>query len=209
MNDSGVRERLVVVMGVIDVLDSQQQGPVAEGVRPATPVADARAARELAFHRLIDEHLDRSYRLAAVVLHDREEAQDAVHDAFVTAWRKYASLRDPARFAAWFDRIVVNACRDRLRHTGRHQVQDIASGPELVAGDPTAAVPDELVIHRALAQLKPDDRIVLALRFYRDMKVDDIAAALDIRPRAATSRLHRALERLRRILDEDTAEVAP
>ena len=196
-------------MGVIDVLDNQHQGSAAEGVRVAAPLDDARAARERAFHRLVDEHLDRSYRLAAVVLHDRGQAQDAVHDAFVTAWRKYDSLRDPARFAAWFDRIVVNTCRDRLRHAGRQQVRDISSGPDIVDGDPTAAVPDELVLRQALAGLKPDDRLVLALRFYRDLKVDDIAAAMDIKPRAASSRLHRALERLRTILDEDRPEVAP
>jgi RNA polymerase sigma-70 factor (ECF subfamily) len=164
--------------------------------------------RETAFHRLVDEHLDRAYRLAAVVLHDRTEAQDAVHDAFVTAWRKYDSLREPARLEAWFDRIVVNACRDRLRHARRLQVRDLTGEPDNVAADPTAAVPDEVVMRRALGQLKPDDRIVLALRFYRDMKVDDIAAAMGIRPRAASSRLHRALERLRRVLDEDTTEVA-
>jgi RNA polymerase sigma-70 factor (ECF subfamily) len=78
----------------------------------------------------------------------------------------------------------------------------------MATADPTATVPDEVVVRRALRQLKPDDRIVLALRFYRDMKVDDIAATMGIRPRAATSRLHRALERLRHILDDDMKEVA-
>ena len=192
-------------MGVIDVLGNQLPESAAEGARDAS---SDEIARELAFHRLVDEHLDRAYRLAAVVLHDQTEAQDAVHDAFVTAWRKFDSLREPARFEAWFDRIVVNTCRDRMRHARRLQVRELSDGPGMVAADPTAAVPDEVVVRRALRQLKPDDRIVLALRFYRDMKVDDIAAAMDIRPRAATSRLHRALERLRHILDDDTKEVA-
>ncbi len=143
------------------------------------------------------------------MLGDGTEAQDAVHDAFVTAWRKFGSLRDHGRFEAWFDRIVVNTCRDRLRHSRRLVIHDLSSQPDIAGGDPTASVPDELVIRRALEQLKPDDRVVLALRFYRDMKVDDIVAAMDIRPRAATSRLHRALERLRSVLDEDSVEVAP
>ena len=186
------------------MLGNQLQGSAAEGVRDA--ISDE-TVRELAFHRLVDEHLDRAYRLAAVVLHDTTEAQDAVHDAFLTAWHKYGSLRDPTRFEAWFDRIVVNTCRDRLRHAGRLLVRDLTREPDPPVDDTTAAVPDELVIRRALGRLKPDDRIVLALRFYRDMKVDDIAAAMGIRPRAASSRLHRALERLRLVLDEDTTEV--
>jgi RNA polymerase sigma-70 factor (ECF subfamily) len=195
-------------MGVIDVLGDQPQEPTtATGRR--TAAEEARFERETAFHRLADLHLVRSYRLATVVLGSEAEAQDAVHDAFVTAWRKYDSLREPGRFEAWFDRIVVNTCRDRLRRARHLQVRDIATGPEMMGADPTARVADEVVVHRALAQLGPDDRLVLALRYYRDMKVDDIAAAMDIRPRAATSRLHRALERLRRILEQDEPEVAP
>ena len=190
-------------MGGIEVLGNQLRDSTAEGVRDGT---SADAVREAAFHRLVDGHIHRAYRLAAVVLHDRTEAQDAVHDAFLTAWRKYDSLRDTSRVEAWFDRIVVNTCRDRMRHARRLQVRDISAGPEIVTADTTASVPDEVVIGRALRRLKPDDRIVLALRFYRDMMVDDTAAALGIRPRAATSRLHRALERLRRILDEDMTE---
>ena len=45
-------------------------------------------------------HLDRGHRLATVILGSRTEVQDAAHDAFVTAWRKFESLRDPTRFAA-------------------------------------------------------------------------------------------------------------
>jgi len=196
-------------MGVADVLGGQRQSTAAEGVREATPGDRSRVERDLAFHRLADQHLARSYRLATVVMSDEVEAQDAVHDAFVTAWRKYDSLRDQTRFEAWFDRIVVNTCRDRMRRSRRVQIHDLAAQPDIAGGDPTAAVPDELVIRRALGRLKPDDRIVLALRFHRDMKVDDIAAAMDIRPRAAASRLHRALERLRAILEDDNKEVAP
>ncbi len=195
-------------MGVIDVLDRQHRRSVGEEVPSAVVHEHARPERELAFHRLADGHLERSYRLATVVLDSATEAQDAVHDAFVIAWRKYEMLRDPDRLEAWFDRIVVNTCRDRMRRNHRLQVRDISVGPDIAGSDPTAAVSDEIVIGRALERLRPDDRIVLALRFYRDMKVDDIAAAMDIRPRAAASRLHRALERLRRILEQDGQEVA-
>ena len=190
-------------MGGIEVLGNQAHDSAAVGVRDATPEDDA---REAAFHCLVDAHLNRAYRLAAVILHDQHEAQDAVHDAFVTAWRKYDSLREPARFEAWFDRILVNVCRDRLRRASRFRVSDLSALPDIAGPDPTAALPDEILVSRALHRLKPDDRVVLALRFYRDMKVDDIATAMGIRPRAASSRLHRALGRLRHILDQDQME---
>ncbi len=196
-------------MGVIDVLDRQHQGTTGEAAR-GTPAGDrASQDRALAFHRLADLHLARCYRLAAVVLGDQAEAQDAVHDAFVMAWRKYDTLRDPARFAAWFDRIIVNTCRDQMRHDRHLQVHALSVDVDVAGADPISPIADAVVMRRALARLEPDDRLLLALRYYRDMPVDDVAAAMDIHPRAASSRLHRALGRLRHILDEDQRKVAP
>jgi RNA polymerase sigma-70 factor (ECF subfamily) len=195
-------------MGVIDVLDRQHQGSREE--KPRVAAAGARSGTDPAqvFRHLADHHLGRCYRLATVVLGSEADAQDAVHDAFVVAWRKYETLRDPTRFEAWFDRIVVNTCRDRLRHRRHLQVRAILSA-DLPGADTTATIADEVVIRRALDQLEPDDRIVLALRYYRDLQVHDVAVLLGISPRAATSRLHRALERLRHILEEDRRGVAP
>lgn len=172
------------------------------GDRPAaTTSGGVGADRAVAFRRLAERHLDGSYRLAAVILGDGPDAQDAVHDAFVTAWLGFGTLRERERFEAWFGRILVNTCRDRLRRRSRWPVRDISSMPIAPADDPTARVADRIVVRRALCQLKPDDRILLALRYYRDLSVDDVAAALGIAPRAAASRLHRALGRLRGALD--------
>ncbi len=66
------------------------------------------------FLRLANGELDRAYRLAGLLLGDEHEAQDATQDALVRAWQSVGSLRDPAGFQAWFDRILVNVCRDRL-----------------------------------------------------------------------------------------------
>ena len=86
--------------------------------------ADARVA---SFDTLARRNLDSApYRLAALILRDPVEAQDATHDAFVQAWQKWSSLRDLDRFDAWFGRILVNVCRDRLRRGRRRQVHDIS-----------------------------------------------------------------------------------
>ena len=58
----------------------------------------------------IDARIELAYRLAAVILGDALEAEDAVADAALSAWRSRSSLRDIERFDAWFDRIVVNTC---------------------------------------------------------------------------------------------------
>ena len=60
--------------------------------------------RVAAFQRLAEQRLDASYRLANAILGDATQAQDTVHDAVLIAWKRWSSLRDPAKFDAWFDR---------------------------------------------------------------------------------------------------------
>lgn len=100
----------------------ERRGPDGSHAR-GEPVADVGArgepadnARERDFAALMNRRaLDAAYRYATLVLGDRAEAEDATHDAALSAWRHYDQLRDPERFDAWFGRILVNACRDRLR----------------------------------------------------------------------------------------------
>jgi len=115
-------------------------------------IGSTQADRAAAFSELAERHLDASYRLATLILGDRAEAEDATHEAFIAAWRSWGSLRDPARFEAWFGRILVNACRDRLRRTRRHGIVDLSD--ELIAacvGIPAGTVKSRL--HYALRDL--------------------------------------------------------
>jgi RNA polymerase sigma factor (sigma-70 family) len=154
-----------------------------------------------AFQTLADEHLDAAYRLARVILRDPSEAQDATHDAFVQAWRKWSTLRDPDRFEAWFDRILVNACKDRLRRTSRHVARDISEELGLATADPYTRTHERDAIDQALATLSPDHRVVVAMRFDRDLAADEIARRLAIPVGTVHSRLHYALRQLHEVID--------
>jgi RNA polymerase sigma-70 factor (ECF subfamily) len=162
--------------------------------------------RDAAFRRLADRHLDASYRMAWAILGNPTDAQDATHDAFVQAWRRWSTLRDPARFEHWFDRILVNTCRNRLRRLNRWPTQDLSDDIARTPEDPLAQALDRDVLAAALAKLSPDHRIVVALRFYRDLTVDEIARQLDLRPGTVQSRLHYAMKRLHAALDEADAK---
>jgi RNA polymerase sigma-70 factor (ECF subfamily) len=174
--------------------------PVGESLAEKRDVQRGDAEKAVRFQRLADENLDASYRLARVILGSRTEAEDAVHDAFEIAWRKWASLRDPARFEAWFQRIVVNTCRDRLRKTSRRRESDISTQLTPVAPDAYGAFHERERMSRAFMSLDADHRIVLALRYYRDLTVDDIAVLTGVRSGTVKSRLHRAQEHMRDIL---------
>ena len=158
------------------------------------------SARATAFVELAERHLDASYRLARAIVHDPADAEDATHDAVVVAWRQFSTLRDVANFEGWFHRILVNTCRNRLARAARRHSRD--QPPDWgAAGDAFGQADNRDVIGAALRQLTPDHRVVVALRFYRDLSVDQIARQLGVRPGTVHSRLHYALKRLAELID--------
>jgi RNA polymerase sigma-70 factor, ECF subfamily len=176
----------VIVNRSTDVLDLTDRPPAA---------MPANGSREAAFLALADEHLDRAYGLARAILRDPAEAQDATHDAIVQAWRKWDTLRDRERFEAWFDRILVNICRNRLRSSRRHTT-DISAEVALVSGDHADHAVDRQALGASIAALSPDHQVVVAMRFYLDLPLSDIATRLGVPAGTVRSRLHYALRQL-------------
>ena len=176
-------------------------------VLPPTVAAEG-GARAAAFVRLADEHLDRAYRLARAILREPAEAEDATHDAFVQAWRKWDTLRDPASFERWFDRILVNTCRNRLRAPSS-RTTDISAEVALATGDHAGRTDDRAAIATAIAGLSPDHQVVVALRYFGDLTIDDIAARLGIPAGTVQSRLHYALKRLHESIDDAGSKGRP
>jgi len=153
--------------------------------------------------------LDRAYALAAVILGDRADAEEATHDAVCTAWRGIDGLREPERVEAWFTRILVNACRDRLRRRKVRPIRVELDGATAAASAVDDAferidATDELA--RALLALSPQHRAVVVLRYWDDLPVDEIAIRTGERAGTVKSRLHYALNSLRAVWDRADAE---
>jgi RNA polymerase sigma factor (sigma-70 family) len=163
--------------------------------------------RAAAFRSLLDGALDDAYRRAAVILANRIEAEDAVHDAAERAWRSWGSLRDRESFDPWFARILLNVCRDRLRRRRRVAVVEVRGEPPETEDAASAAafrgVDDRARMLDALAGLSPDERIAIALRYEADLTVPEIARLTGAREGTIKARLHRALARLRLRLGEE------
>lgn len=164
-------------------------------------MAETEEQRIATFQRLADQRLDRSYRLANAILGDESQSQDAVHDAFVTAWQKWGSLRDRSRFDAWFDRIVVNICRNRL-DAGRYRQAAELSDAHASYADMAADVHRKILVEQALRRLKSDDVVVLTLRHFLDLQLADVALLLDVPLQTVNTRLRTARGRLRQLLDD-------
>lgn len=162
-----------------------------------------------AFEALVHDRLDACYRLAAVLLGDRIEAEDATHEAIVRAQRSWLSLRNRAAAEAWLDRIVVNECRDRLR---RRRVTRTVLAPNSTHPDrtvPTSGIGTEerAALQDALARLTPDHRVVVVLRYLLDLPIDAIAERIGAPAGTVKSRLHHAISELRAAYDAAARDV--
>jgi RNA polymerase sigma-70 factor (ECF subfamily) len=160
-----------------------------------------------AFEAIAIAKLDESYRLAALILSDPVEAEDATHDAFVLAFRHSSTLRDPDRFDAWFGRILLNVCRDRLRRRRRRVVVDLSPDLRDSGADLDEPVANREAMGRAFTRLSPEHRIVIVLRYYLDLTVDQIAERVGVPAGTVKSRLHHAIGELRIQLDQPPPEV--
>lgn len=112
------------------------------------------------------------------------------------------------RFEAWFGRILINVCRDRLRRRNRRVIEIASSAnelrhPSISDGADVRAVRD--LVQRALTRLSPDERIVVVLRYDADLTVPAIGRLVGIPEGTVKSRLHHALAKLRALIDEAEA----
>jgi len=169
-------------------------------VAAAAPDAWRRQRLE-AFAAFDSARLLASYRLATLILRDRNEAEDATQEAIARAWSGWQTIRDQNRFDAWFDRILVNICRNRMRHVRTLHVVALDEAIDMPAADSHGATAARLALEPAFARLTPDQRIIVVLRFWLDLSVEEIAERLGIPAGTAKSRLHYALKSLRAAIE--------
>jgi RNA polymerase sigma-70 factor (ECF subfamily) len=167
---------------------------------PGWPTLARDRAFDTAFVAALEAELAIAYRLAGYLLADSAEAQDAVQEASVRAWRGWANLRDRDRFHAWFSQILVNVCRTRLRQRSKRRTLDV-DDIDLETGDPFRAALARDAIGRALSALSLELRMVVVLRYWGELSLAEIADRLRIPIGTVKSRHFAALRVLRRRIE--------
>ena len=149
--------------------------------------------RPVDWEALVAQNENRLYRTALAILGDPQEAEDAVQDAFVRFLeRAPAQLENPD---AWLMRVLTNGCKSRLRLAWRR----VGPLPETLA----APGPEEREELEELFSLPPEDRLVIHLHYYEGWSTDEIARMLGQKAGTVRSRLARAREKLRKLLENE------
>jgi RNA polymerase sigma-70 factor, ECF subfamily len=144
--------------------------------------------------------------VAEGLLGDRDEAADAVQEAFVKAYRALGRLREGSDFGAWFAAIVRNQCLDRLRaarRLGERWSEAAIDGEAWAEPDAHDGIEQgELAafVRSALAALSPEHREVLVLKEMEGMSYAAIAESTGLAPGTVASRLHHARGALKKVL---------
>ena len=133
-------------------------------------MARAQAGDAAAFDRLYRQYRDRVYTLCLQVCGDREEAGDAMQEAFVNAWKGLPKFAGRSSFLTWIYRIAINTCRAQARKPARPVELAVET-----SGKDYALIE---AVRAALVKLKPDYRIILALRYSQELSYTEIAEAL-------------------------------
>jgi RNA polymerase sigma-70 factor (ECF subfamily) len=162
-----------------------------------------------AFAILARTHGDRLMAIAHQILRDVGRAEDAVQQTLVIAWRELPGLRDPDRFDAWLQRLLVNASYAEARRWRtwsaniRVLEMDGPAGP-----DEALSFDDRDRIERGFRRLPPDQRAILVFTHYLGLAPTEIAERLGIPAGTVRSRLHYAHRAMRAAIEADERPVA-
>jgi len=195
---------------------------LAASVDDATLVDRMRRGDPDAFELVMRRHNRRLYRTARSLLRDSADAEDAVQEAYLSAYRSIENFRGEASMATWLTRIVVNECMGRLRRQARRDnIVPMAGGgnvdtderPDPVEAHPAADddTPDRslvraemrAVLERRIDELPQDFRAVFMLRSVEELSVEETAHCLGIPEATVRSRHFRARSLLRETIAQD------
>ncbi len=183
----------------------------------ANVVARMQAGDEDAFEFCVRVHATRLLVVARRILRHEQDAQDAVQEAFLAAFRQIGTYKGLSNLSTWLHRIAVNAALIRLRNLQRHPEQPIEDLlPHFGEGEhqlnppvPWEDIPPTLLekqesrelVLQCINKLPNTYRTVLLLRDIEELDTEETARLLDTSPGTIKTRLHRARQALLSLLD--------
>lgn len=157
--------------------------------------------RRVALERLVDAQQRRLFHIALAIVRDAGEAEDAVQETFLVAWRRWDTVRDEDKREAWLTTICIRHCFRRRRILRRWTLG--RPGDTAAAAEHVRFQGRLLDLDRAQAKLSPQQRAVLVLSYHHGYSADQCAALMGLSGGTVRSHLARALASLRKEMSDD------
>lgn len=168
----------------------------------------ARQGDEAAWASLVGQHQQAAFRLAYLIMRSADDAEDVAQEAFIRAFESLGQFDAGRPLRPWLLGITKNLAYNRHRSTRRYLSavrRLLQAAPEPVvepAGERSRPYEAEM-LWQAVTRLREIDQEVIYLRYFLELSVEETAEALQVAPGTVKSRLHRALNRLRDVVDEE------
>ncbi|MEK4149190.1 sigma-70 family RNA polymerase sigma factor [Robertmurraya sp. FSL W8-0741] len=140
------------------------------------------------------KHKEQFYRLAYSYVHNQDDALDIVQDSVQKAIRA-KTLKDETAIKSWFYKIVVNTSLDFLRRRQKMTVVDEFTMQQNLGSHMDHY--EDIDLQHALNELSPDYRSVVVLRYFEDLKIEEVADVLGLNVNTVKTRLYKALKILK------------
>lgn len=170
-------------------------------------IARARRGDADAFEQLVAAYRDQVFRLALRMCGNEADADEVAQEAFLSAWKALPNFRGDSRFSTWLYQLTSHAAIDLMRREKRQiAAEDITevSAPDPAPGPQQQAEQSETrqAVRDAMAQLSPEYRQIVVLRFLQELSYEEIGVVLKLPPGTVKSRLNRAKSQLKGILSK-------
>lgn len=186
-----------------------RSGTIETANNEAHLIRQARQGRTAAWEQLVRQHQEAVFRLGYLLLHNAADAEDVAQEAFVRAFLALEQFDAARPFKPWLLQITRNLAKNRLRSLSRYwamvqrywQQQEPVAEAELVPPDESAT------LWAAVQKLRPNAQEVIYLRYFLELSEAETAVALNIPAGTVKSRLHRALQQLKGVVEAEFVEL--
>ncbi|MFR5367458.1 sigma-70 family RNA polymerase sigma factor, partial [Intestinibacter bartlettii] len=158
-----------------------------------------------AFEELLLQYKSYLYKVAYTYVKDKEAALDILQEASFKAWLNIHTLKDEEKFKPWITKILVNTAINYIRKESKVIYIDDENpiiSSENIVSKKAISLEEKLDLYKAIDLLKPKYKTVIILKYFDDMKIEDISYVLDVPINTVKSHLKRAKESLSDILKE-------
>lgn len=166
-------------------------------------------SRNYAFNLLVNKYQKRIYWHVRKMVYSHEDADDLTQDIFVKIWKGLPAFREDAQLFTWIYRIATNECLNFLKKQKRKaffSFQDPDKNLEqtlLASSDSPSGTTIEVKLQKALLKLPEKQRLVFNMKYFDDMKYEDISKILNISIGGLKANYHHAVKKLEDILNND------
>ncbi len=152
---------------------------------------------------MLKDNQTKYYRLALSYTKKTEDAMDVLQEAIVKAFENYHKLKNVAYMDTWFCRILINESLTMLR---KRQKEEMLENADMIVDHHQKDILADLVLKKALYKLDDNLKHIVILRFYNDMKIEEIATITDTNVSTVKSRLYKALRILKKEMEDSCSE---